>query len=53
VYVLIGVSVREFNKEQTNIKLIIEKEQRNSVNFLDLTIHHNKTKLEFSVYRKH
>jgi hypothetical protein len=27
-------------------------QQHNSINFLDLTIHHNRTKLEFVIYRK-
>jgi hypothetical protein len=43
----------EFNKQQTNINFTIEKEEHNCINFLDLTIHRKKTKLEFSIYRKH
>jgi hypothetical protein len=42
----------EFNKQQINIKCTIEKEINNSINFLELTIHRRKTKLEFAIYRK-
>jgi hypothetical protein len=43
----------EFNKQKTNINFTIEKEEHNCINFLDLTIHRKKTKLEFAIYRKH
>jgi hypothetical protein len=42
----------EFNKQTNNIKFTIEEEQHNSINFLDLTIHRKRTKLEFEIYRK-
>jgi hypothetical protein len=32
-------TLTEFNKETTSIKFTIEKEQHNSINFLDLIIH--------------
>jgi hypothetical protein len=49
----IDETLTKFNKQQTNIKFTIEKEEGNSINFLDLTIHHKKTKLEFAKYRNH
>jgi DNA-directed RNA polymerase subunit L len=49
----IGETLIEFNKQQANIKFTIEKEQHNSINFLDLTIHRGREKLEFAIYRKH
>jgi hypothetical protein len=49
----ITVTLTELNKHQTNLKFVIEKEQHNSINFLDLTIHRKKTKLEFAIYRQH
>jgi tRNA A-37 threonylcarbamoyl transferase component Bud32 len=48
----IGETSAEFSKQRTNIKFTIEKEQHNSISFLDLTIHHKRTKLEFKIYRK-
>jgi hypothetical protein len=42
----------EFNRQATSIKFTIEEEQHNSINFLDLTIHRKRTKLEFGIYRK-
>jgi hypothetical protein len=45
-------TVREFNEQQKNIKFTIEKEQHNTINFLDITIHRGKEKLEFAIYRK-
>jgi hypothetical protein len=38
----IDEALAEFNKQQTTIKFTIEKELRNSINFLDLSIHHTK-----------
>jgi hypothetical protein len=46
-------TLAELNKHKTNIKLTIEKEQHNSTDFLDLTIHRKKIQLEFAIYRKH
>jgi hypothetical protein len=34
------------------INFTIEKEQYESINFLDLTIHRQTNKLQFSIYRK-
>jgi hypothetical protein len=34
------------------MKFIIEEEQHNSINFLVLTRHHKRTKLELAIYRK-
>jgi hypothetical protein len=45
-------TLTEFNKQTTSIKFTIEKEQKNSINFLDLSIHRKRTKLEFGIYRK-
>jgi hypothetical protein len=45
-------TLTEFNKQATSIKFTIEEEQHNSINFLDLTIHRRRTKLEFGIYRK-
>jgi hypothetical protein len=45
-------TLAEFNKQRTNIKFSIKKEKHNSINFLGLTIHRNRTKLEFTIYRK-
>jgi hypothetical protein len=42
----------EFNKLQSNINFTIEKEQYESINFLDLTIHHENKNLQFSIYQK-
>jgi hypothetical protein len=43
-------TIDKTNKQRTNIKFTTEKEQHNSVNFLYLTIHRKRTKLEFTVY---
>jgi hypothetical protein len=45
-------TLTEFNKQTTSIKFTIEKEQQNSINFLDLSIHRKKKQLEFGIYRK-
>jgi hypothetical protein len=42
----------EFNKLQSTKKFTIEKEQHESINFLDLTIHRKDKNLQFSKYRK-
>jgi hypothetical protein len=42
----------EFNKQATSIKFTVEEEHHNSINFLELTIHRKRTKLEFGIYRK-
>jgi hypothetical protein len=43
----------EFNKQQPKVKFTMEKEQHNSINFLDITMHLRKGKVEFAMYRKH
>jgi hypothetical protein len=48
----IDETLTEFNKQNTKIKFKIEKEQNNSTNFLDLTIHQRNTKIEFEIHRK-
>jgi hypothetical protein len=48
----IDETITEFNKLSTSIKFTIEKEQHKSSNFLNLTIHQKRTKLEFRIYRK-
>jgi hypothetical protein len=45
-------TLTEFKKQTISIKFTIEKEQQNSINFLDLSIHRKRTKLEFGIYRK-
>jgi ABC-type uncharacterized transport system YnjBCD substrate-binding protein len=45
-------SLTEFNKQTTSIKFTIEKEHQNSINFLHLSIHRKRTKLDFGKYRK-
>jgi uncharacterized lipoprotein NlpE involved in copper resistance len=42
----------EFNKLQSTINFTIQKEQHESINFLDLTIYHKDKNLQFSIYRK-
>jgi hypothetical protein len=44
-------TVAEFNKHRINRKFAIEKEH-NSINLLDLTLHRERTKLNFTIYRK-
>jgi hypothetical protein len=45
-------TLHEFNTLQSNINFTIEKEQHESINFLDLTIHCKNKNLQFSIYRK-
>jgi hypothetical protein len=45
-------TINEFNKLQPTIKFTTEKEQQESINFLDLTIHRKDKKLQFLIYRK-
>ena len=46
----------KFNTIHNNIKFTIEKEEKNSINYLDITIQkvksHNNYRLNFNVYRK-
>jgi hypothetical protein len=46
-------SSAEYNKQRTNTKFIIEKEQHESIYFLDRTIYRKRTELEFAIYRKY
>jgi hypothetical protein len=48
----INYTLQEFNKLQSTINFTIEKEQHESINFLDLTIHRKGKNLQFSIYRK-
>jgi hypothetical protein len=41
----IDETLTEFNKEKTSIKFTTEKEQQNSINFLDITLHRKRTQL--------
>jgi hypothetical protein len=45
-------TLKEFNKLQQTIKLTVEKEQQESINFLDLLIDRNRKSFQFSIYRK-
>jgi hypothetical protein len=45
-------TLNEFNKLQQTIKFTIEKEQQESVNFLDIRIHRRGKNLQYSIYRK-
>jgi hypothetical protein len=49
----IDETLTELGKQQKNIKFTIKRNQHNSIDFLEVTIHHKKTKLEFTVYKKH
>lgn len=49
---IIEETLAEFNKRRTNIKFTTEKEQHNSIHFLDHTIHQKRTKLQITIYRK-
>jgi hypothetical protein len=45
-------TIKEFNKLQSTINFTIEKEEHESINFLDLVIHRNDKNLEFEISRK-
>jgi hypothetical protein len=45
-------TLNEFNKLQPTINFTLEKEQLESINFLDITIHRKHNNLQFSIYRK-
>jgi hypothetical protein len=45
-------TLNEFNKLQQTIKFTIEKEQQESINFLDIRIHRKDKNLQYSIYRK-
>jgi hypothetical protein len=42
-------TVSKFNNKE-KVQTTVQKEQHNSINFLDLTIQHKRTKLEFTMY---
>jgi hypothetical protein len=46
-------TLNEFNKLQQTINFTREKEQQESINFLDLGIYRNDRDLQISIYRKH
>jgi hypothetical protein len=48
----IDETLAEFNKQRTNIKFTIAKEQHNSISFPELTIYRKRRKSEFAKYRK-
>jgi hypothetical protein len=45
-------TINDFNKMQPKIKFTVEKENKKSINFLDIGIHRGKDNLQFSIYRK-
>jgi hypothetical protein len=45
-------TLNKFDKLQPAINFTVEKEQHESIIFLDLTIHHKDKNLQFSIYRK-
>jgi hypothetical protein len=45
-------TLNEFKKSQSTINFTIEKEEHESVNFLDIVIHRNGKNFEFAIYRK-
>jgi hypothetical protein len=45
-------TLNEFNKLQPTINFTLEKEQQESISFLDITIHCKHNNLQFSIYRK-
>ncbi|PNF31380.1 hypothetical protein B7P43_G10054 [Cryptotermes secundus] len=45
-------TLKEINELQQNIKFTIEREQQESINFLDITIYRNEDSLQFTIYRK-
>jgi hypothetical protein len=40
----------EFNNMHKNVQFIIEKENNNTIKYLDITIHKKPTTLEFNIY---
>jgi len=44
--------LEQVNNTTPNLNFTIETEQNNMLNFLDITIHRNPKKFEFSIYRK-
>jgi hypothetical protein len=44
-------TLNKFNKLQPTINFTIEKEQHESINFLDITIYRKHNHLQFSIYR--
>jgi hypothetical protein len=48
----IGHTLNECNKLQQTIKFTIQKEQQESINFLDIRIHRKDKHLQYSIYRK-
>jgi hypothetical protein len=45
-------TLAKFNEQQPTMKFIIEKELRNCINFLNLSIHHKEKEMKFTIYRK-
>jgi hypothetical protein len=45
-------TIKEFNKLQSTINFTTEKEERESINFLDLVIHRNGKNSEIAIYQK-
>jgi hypothetical protein len=45
-------TLNKFSNVQPSINFTIEKEQREKINYLDITTHRRDNKLEFLIYRK-
>jgi hypothetical protein len=45
-------TLTKFSKQTTSIKFTIEQEQHSPIYFWDLTIHRERTKLEFGIWSK-
>jgi hypothetical protein len=45
-------TLKEFNKLQSTINFTLEKEQQESINFLDISIYRKHNNLQFTIYRK-
>jgi DNA mismatch repair ATPase MutL len=48
----IDTVVTEFNTIHPTINFTIENEENKKINFLDLTIHREHNKLDYTIYRK-
>jgi hypothetical protein len=48
----INNTLDEFNVINKALKFTIAKEQDNKINFLDITIHREDTRISYSIYRK-
>jgi hypothetical protein len=49
---IIEKTLEEFNNMQPTIKFTIEKEQKEKINYLYITIQRKNERLEFTIYRK-